>query len=233
MRHLLVLVLAISPLACLRSTQFTCASTAECGTDGVCEANSFCSFTDATCPMGRRYGELSGPFAGKCVGEEPGMDGGIDTAPGDGPQPDMPPATDCKTSTAYNPITGGTTGHTYRLVATAAQWMTQRDLCAIEAGNLAIPDDTAELMGIIGLAGSGAWIGLSDLAVENTFVTVLGQAPTFNSAPLVNGMAPWANGQPDNKPNPGADCVRGDTNQTFSDDKCNQSLRAVCECVVQ
>ena len=78
MRHLLVLVLAISPLACLRSTQFTCASTAECGTDGVCEANSFCSFTDATCPMGRRYGELSGPFAGKCVGEEPGIDGGID-----------------------------------------------------------------------------------------------------------------------------------------------------------
>ena len=230
--HVVALVLALSPLACLRSTTFTCATSTDCGTDGVCEPNNFCSFADASCAQGRRYGSLSGPVAGQCVGDQTPTDGGADTPPGVDMMIDAPPLT-CQTNPAYNPITGGTTGHTYRLVATAAQWMTQRDLCANESGNLAIPDDTAELMGVTALAGGGSWIGLSDIAVEMTFVTVLGQAPTFNSAPLVNGMAPWGGGQPDNKPNPGADCVRADTNQTIADDKCNQSLRAVCECVVQ
>lgn len=235
MRHLAALVLALSPLACLRSTTFTCATSTDCGTDGVCEPNNFCSFADATCAMGRRYGTLSGPVAGQCVGDTPMTDGGgSDTGSGsDGPPPVDAPVS-CQNNAAYNTVTGGTTGHTYRLVVTAAQWMQQRDLCAIEGGNLAIPDDTAELMGISGLAGTGYWVGLSDLAVEMTFVNVLGQAPTFNSAPLVNGAAPWASGQPDNKPNPGADCVRADpASQTISDDKCNVALRAVCECVMQ
>jgi lectin-like protein len=230
--HVAALVLALSPLACLRSTTFTCATSTDCGTDGVCEPNNFCSFADASCAQGRRYGSLSGPVAGQCVGETPPpTDGGADTPPPSDMMIDAPVT--CKNSSLYNAITGGNTNHTYRLVATSAQWMQQRDQCAVEGGNLAIPDDTAELMGVSALAGTGIWIGLSDLAVEGTFVNVLGQAPTFNSAPLVNGMAPWANGQPDNKPNPGADCARADTNQTFSDDKCNGALRAVCECVVQ
>ena len=66
-----VLVLALSPLACLRSTTFTCATSTDCGADGVCEPNNFCSFADAACAQGRRYGALSGPVAGQCVGETP------------------------------------------------------------------------------------------------------------------------------------------------------------------
>lgn len=64
-------VVGIGSLACAPDDVFECASDQQCGGEGVCESTGFCSFPDATCATGRRYGALSGPFAGECVGEEP------------------------------------------------------------------------------------------------------------------------------------------------------------------
>lgn len=67
---------------CLRSTQFRCAEDSDCargGAIGRCESVGYCSFDDASCDGGRRYGELSGPYAGQCIGDTTPMDdAGVD-----------------------------------------------------------------------------------------------------------------------------------------------------------
>jgi len=66
---------------------FVCSASSECtgGPGGVCEPNGFCSFDDSNCPApGRRYGSLSGPQAGRCVGEEQQVDAGTNPT-NDGP----------------------------------------------------------------------------------------------------------------------------------------------------
>lgn len=67
---------------------FTCSDDDACvrdGGDGTCETTGFCSFPDAACPSGRRYGERVGDgLAGTCVAagttdagsSEAGSDGG-------------------------------------------------------------------------------------------------------------------------------------------------------------
>jgi hypothetical protein len=223
MRHLAVLVLAASPLACLRTTSFACQSNDQCGSDGMCElATGFCSFADAECPMGRRYGDLSGPFAGKCVGEPVGTDGGTEGTPGDGPGIDGPPVTDCKTDATYMTIPSGQLGHTYRTLVTPLMWTQQRDKCVTEGATLVIPDDATELGAIAAFSAAAFWVGVSDQGTENTFLTVLGAPATF---------LPWRAGQPDDK-NPGEDCVRADNaTLTYSDERCGNTARAVCECI--
>jgi hypothetical protein len=67
---------------CLRQTSFQCSSDVDCvlgGAQGVCQGTSYCSFPDATCTSGQRYGDLSGPLAGQCSGAT--IDAGIDTGP--------------------------------------------------------------------------------------------------------------------------------------------------------
>jgi hypothetical protein len=49
----------------------------QCGAGGKC-SDGFCSFPDDGCPSGFRFGELSGPQSGQCVGAAP-IDGGVDT----------------------------------------------------------------------------------------------------------------------------------------------------------
>src|SRR5687768_6719195 len=58
------------------ASQFQCDSNEDCqgALDGRCESTGFCSFLDDACPDGRRYGDLSGPFAGQCVGMQPPID---------------------------------------------------------------------------------------------------------------------------------------------------------------
>jgi hypothetical protein len=66
---------------CLRSTQFRCSSDSDCargGGQGVCEAVGYCSFEDSSCNGGRRFGDLSGPHAGQCVGGGDLPDAGIE-----------------------------------------------------------------------------------------------------------------------------------------------------------
>jgi hypothetical protein len=92
MRTCLLVVAALAAAAiplssCLRSTQYQCNSATECartGGPGYCEATGYCSFDDTTCDSGRRYGDLSGPFAGQCVDLDLPDDAGVDAPPDSG-----------------------------------------------------------------------------------------------------------------------------------------------------
>jgi len=63
---LLALVACASP-----KTAFECTGNASCrqgGMTGLCEETSYCSFADATCPGGQRYGDAAGDgLGGTCV----------------------------------------------------------------------------------------------------------------------------------------------------------------------
>ncbi|HEX5063221.1 MAG TPA: C-type lectin domain-containing protein, partial [Kofleriaceae bacterium] len=173
-----LVALAGSSAGCLRTTEFKCTSDADCSASGaVCESTSYCSFTDTDCAMGRRYGELSGPYSNQCVGETSMNDGGIDGPDGG--------TGNCPATYAALPGAGG---HVYKLTNNSQQWSTQRDRCANEGAYLAIPDDANELMAITTAAAAAkTWIGISDTAMEMTYVTVKMTPATF---------LPWASGEP-------------------------------------
>lgn len=51
-----------------RTEQFQCVGSDQCGTDGVCEENGYCSFPATDCESGRRYGQSAvAGVAGVCV----------------------------------------------------------------------------------------------------------------------------------------------------------------------
>ena len=64
---------------------FACSDSTQCSPGGTCEPNFLCSFPDAECASGRRYGNAAGELSGTCVGDEP--------MPPDAPEPtaDAPP----------------------------------------------------------------------------------------------------------------------------------------------
>ena len=64
-----VLSLALlTVVGCTGGSEFNCQEDADCGQDGLCEPNGFCSFPDAACETGRRYGDLAGTgLANECV----------------------------------------------------------------------------------------------------------------------------------------------------------------------
>ena len=192
---------------CLRTTTFRCTSDAECGI-GTCESVGVCSFADATCTSGRRFGEHSGEYAGECVDEtgDAGVDAASDVAAG------------C--SADHVPLTGGQAGHRYKVHPGTARWGVQRTACASEGGYLGIPNDAGELQAMLTAAGAAIAVGISDAASENTWLDVLGTPATF---------LPWASVQPDNA-NPGEHCVRAE-GTTFTDERCARAAPAVCECV--
>ncbi|MBK6921933.1 MAG: hypothetical protein IPH07_31340 [Deltaproteobacteria bacterium] len=84
MRSLARWSVGLLALACGDRSRYACSDDAECvadGVAGVCEPSGYCSFPDATCPFGRRYGELAPRgLAGECVSPSAGS-GGVD---GDG-----------------------------------------------------------------------------------------------------------------------------------------------------
>jgi hypothetical protein len=61
---------------CIRgNAAFHCESNADCtsgGMFGTCEPVGYCSFGDASCPSGTRFGSLSGPYANQCTSPVPG-----------------------------------------------------------------------------------------------------------------------------------------------------------------
>lgn len=76
---------------------FTCSDESDCigsGADGVCQPDGFCSFPDAACSSGQRYGSHSGALSGECVPQ-------IDDTTGD---PTLPTDTSTSSSTS-DPVT--------------------------------------------------------------------------------------------------------------------------------
>lgn len=202
---------------CLRSTEFHCIDSTQCG-GGVCQPVGFCSFDDSGCPTGQRFGDSAGSLAGTCVAGD-GIDAGVDDAPIDVPI-DTAPA--CPPS--YAAVTGAPANRVYRLITNQESWETQRTACAADGANayLAIPDDAEELMAINTLLPNGVdwWIGVGDAATEGTYVNVKGAPQTF---------LPWDQNQPNNINN--ADCVEvHEYNQRWNDTTCGMDLRAICEC---
>lgn len=64
------LALALATGACAKLDTFACVVDDECvhaGVAGVCEAGGVCSFPDADCPSGKKYGDFAGALAGQCV----------------------------------------------------------------------------------------------------------------------------------------------------------------------
>jgi hypothetical protein len=207
-------LLAIALAGCLRSTEFKCQTSDQCGTGGVCETTGFCSLPDDSC--GRRYSSSAGPLANQCV---TAGDAGVDALDGSTDAPIDTPA-HCA---GFQTLSGAP--HTYKLVTQAAGWDTQVTACSgMEAtAYLVIPDDANELAAITTLAGGSApfWVGVSDRASEGQWRTVQNMPQTF---------LPWANNHPiTSPPNNTSDCVRTATNQ-FTDDRCNTQLPAICEC---
>jgi hypothetical protein len=221
----LLFVAVLGSAGCLRTTEFKCTESAQCGTDGVCEEIGFCSFGDTRCESGRRFGELSGAtYSGRCVGDG-SIDGdaGIDT-PGDG-TPGSCPGT-------YAAV-AGVADRQYRVVAAAADWQSQKGACAADGANtyLAIPDSQAELTAILTAAAQARiWVGATDQPTDDEmFVTV-------NNAPFVSTLWDTASNEPDGSGFPAsgggaADCVAAEQSTgKISDEKCQQAYPAVCEC---
>ena len=66
-----LIALALASAACTGSDDaFVCHDDSECvldGTQGVCEPEQACSFPEASCAIGRRFGAYSGESSGDCV----------------------------------------------------------------------------------------------------------------------------------------------------------------------
>lgn len=226
----LAIITALGGAGCLRQTLYKCETNDQCNAGGVCESTGYCSFTDTGCADGRRYGDLSGTYSGKCVGE---------VIAGDDARPiDMaPPLTDTMADTpvvnncpgTYTSIGGST--KRYRVISANNTWANQASACDADGANtyLAVPDSQAELDAVIGAAGEDIWLGVSDMATEGTFATT-------NNGTLASNSPLWSGGEPDNDPESGGgnnngDCVVAlDANDRLYDDRCDNQYGAVCEC---
>jgi hypothetical protein len=116
----------------------------------------------------------------------------------------------------YAPL--GPSANRYRTLGVLETWQTHQATCVADGTRLAIPVNQAELDALV--TGGEVWLGLSDLAVEGTFMTVVGTTPPF---------LPWAPTQPDNF-NANEDCVLGLTTARLDDRPCAFPRRAICEC---
>lgn len=211
---------------CLRSTTFHCDDNTDCN-GGQCETTegNYCSFADSSCSVsGRRFGDHSGPASNQCVGETTTTDGGIDTP--DGTPIDGAPPMGCKPTYMALPDSGPR-GHRYLLLPTNLSWVQQRDACALDNAWLAFPDGAtladaqAELAALRTLAADGAWIGVNDQLTEGSYRTSLNAPVSAITAMLILTGGGNPNGQ---------DCLTI-AGATLTDESCNDTRKAVCECV--
>jgi len=77
------LLAAATGAGCSSSQTFACTEDSSCP-EGWCEPSGFCSFPNAECESGRRFGEFSGPLSSQCVPVEGSTSGAEGTA-GSGP----------------------------------------------------------------------------------------------------------------------------------------------------
>jgi len=223
---LFVVALASTLTGCLRSTNFQCETSAQCGAEGVCEADKFCSFPSSSCTSGRVYGDNSGPSSNECVGGA-GNDGGTEPTIGNEMPGGEPVATNCP-GTGYAALpNSGPRGHHYKALMNLANWSQHRDACAAEGTFLAFPDGTnatnagLELAALRVVLLDAAWVGINDLAVEGAYVNSLNMPVSAVTGGLIN----TGGGNPN-----GVDCLIINTT-TMEDANCGDTRKAACECI--
>lgn len=96
-------LLATLQLHCSSDSSFQCSSSnaEDCGNAGFCEPTGFCSFEDAGCPSGRRYGDLAESLSNQCVPLETGTESTTESAG------TLPTGTETTTSTTGIEPSGG------------------------------------------------------------------------------------------------------------------------------
>jgi hypothetical protein len=148
-----------------------------------------------------------------------GIDDVIEESSPDGS--DLPPdGVTARCPASFGPMPGGS-AHVYLVLALADDYASQVLVCMSEGPGsyLAIPDNQAELDGMVAFAGGFTfWIGIDDRLTEDVFITSKNQPATF---------LPWATGEPSGGIE---DCVEVLPSGLFDDDDCAVMLPAACEC---
>lgn len=116
-------------------------------------------------------------------------------------------------------------GSSYRLSTLNASWATAVGICqGLSNGHLAVignPTENAAVRALIPTT-TRFWLGMGDLALENTWVWLDGSA--VDRDPDL-----WDPGQP-NDANTGEDCGEMSNSGDWNDDNCGDSKPYVCEC---
>jgi hypothetical protein len=185
-----------------RSSQYACETTADCEAGRTCDSDGYC--VKASVDGGGDTGDST-------------FDAAIVSTDG-GPTPDADMlAMKCPAAGyTYAAAPGGY----YKVVATGASWTAAQASCAADVAgstHLIVLSSSAE---VSFMATNLGWIGLSDRAVENHFVTVTTET---------GDQRPWASGQPDNGSG-SEDCAQMKSGGQLDDDQCGNSHRYVCEC---
>ena len=98
-------------VACTTSTEYACDADAQCvdaGVAGVCQSPGWCSFPDAECESGQRYGALAGGgLAGTCVPVDAGTSGVAEDASATAPTTDETTSDASATVSTTTPLTSG------------------------------------------------------------------------------------------------------------------------------
>ena len=136
-------------------------------------------------------------------------------APPDARQPFNPP---CLDDPSY---TTGPMGTRYKIPGPGGNTRDSGvDRCAQDGAHLAVIETAAENAYLAAFADAeGAWIGLDDLDIENTFTWVTGSTAAFR------GFV-----SPDPNDNGVEDCVYIRAGGSWNDTNCNDSRRPLCEC---
>ncbi|HEU0034358.1 MAG TPA: C-type lectin domain-containing protein [Kofleriaceae bacterium] len=151
--------------------------------------------------------------------------------PPDGPPdgaPDAPPLIDgCPPG--YNIDLTGMGFSKYKVLSAMLTWRLGEEACEADGvgytgkTHLATFGDDAERVAIDGESvPNNAWIGLTDLLNEGTFIWVNNEP---NPAQSGN---PWAGSNPDGGET--ADCVRLGSSSTYDDRDCTAVQASLCEC---
>jgi Lectin C-type domain len=142
---------------------------------------------------------------------------------GDGGDAEIDTGLDAAASCPPSYVKNTRTGSFYRIVGTTASWTAAVTDCADDGAGtyLTIPDDLAESNELDRLANNDSWIGITDAAMEETWVTVLGAAQTFTR---------WAPGPPQQPDGGTLENCAFVQNAAWQDVNCALTKPYICEC---
>jgi len=205
---------------------FSCEVDEQCaGGPGVgrCEsAAGFCSFPDASCGSGMRYGTSSGSLSSVCVGEEPPIDAATDGRL-DGPIDGAIDSVSLSCPSSYV-LAHGTSKYRLGTLAAAKSYADASADCASDGQRLAVIESAAENTFVIDslrtadTTNDWSWIGLTRQGAGYVWVTgaLLQPADFQNFSSMINNNTNCFN--------------LNDYSGQWGDYYCAMVKRWVCEC---